>query len=264
MPNSEYQRGLDAAKQGELVSEELTHSPLPWDFTWFTKPDGSEIKTPQDVADTCAFSSLQCEGTRLWGVTLAEKDKEGRTLVICYTGNGPHSEANARLITAAVNALNITQPAAAIRALIPTQPEELSDAEAQKVADDFGVPVTFGDSTEGPQPGRTLIEQTLRRMQEWTAKFPLKTPASDSDKSVADDLYLEITTLLNTKFAEPATPPTPQPTLDEFAQAIINDVLSGRQREFLLNRTRARINLVIGLDRWQRTGVPVEPPKEAK
>ena len=98
----------------------LDHSPLPWTLTYFTKPDGSEIKTPQDCADTVAFSALQCDGTRLWGVTLAEKDSEGRTLVICYTGNGPHSEANARLIAAAVNALNITQPCGAAEA--PAQP----------------------------------------------------------------------------------------------------------------------------------------------
>jgi hypothetical protein len=88
----------------------VDHSPLPWTLTYFTKPDGTEIKTPQDVADTVAHSALQCEGKVLWGVTLGEKDEDGRILVICYTGNGPHSEANARLIAAAVNALNITQP----------------------------------------------------------------------------------------------------------------------------------------------------------
>jgi hypothetical protein len=88
----------------------VDHSPLPWTFTYFTKPDGSEIKTPQDVAETVASSALKCEGTTLWGVTLDEPDAEGRTVVICYTGNGPHSEANARLIVAAINALNVTQP----------------------------------------------------------------------------------------------------------------------------------------------------------
>lgn len=96
------------------------HSPLPWTLSNFTKPDGSEIKTSQDVADTVAFSTLQCEGTELWGVTLDEKDAEGRVLVICYTGNGPHSEANARLIVAAVNALNITQPYKSIPAVLTT------------------------------------------------------------------------------------------------------------------------------------------------
>jgi hypothetical protein len=89
--------------------EKIDHSPLPWTFTYFTKPDGSEIKTPQDVADTVAHSALKCEGTTLWGVTLDEPDEDGCTPVICYTGNGPHSEANARLIVAAINALNITQ-----------------------------------------------------------------------------------------------------------------------------------------------------------
>ena len=75
-----------------------TPSTAPWNFTFFTKPDGSEITTPQDVADTVAYSALQCDGATLWGVTLDEKDEDGRGLVICYTGNGPHSEANARLI----------------------------------------------------------------------------------------------------------------------------------------------------------------------
>jgi hypothetical protein len=92
--------------------EKLDHSPLPWTFTYFSKPDGSDIKTPQDVADTVAHSALSCEGTKLWGVSLDELAEDGSVLVVCYTGNGPHSEANARLIVAAINALNITQPAA--------------------------------------------------------------------------------------------------------------------------------------------------------
>jgi len=99
--------------------ETVDHSPLPWKFTYFSKPDGSDIETPQDVADTVAHSALQGDGTKLWGVTLDEKDEEGRTLVICYTGNGPHSEANARLIVAAINALNITQEVAVISTVQP-------------------------------------------------------------------------------------------------------------------------------------------------
>jgi hypothetical protein len=103
--------GVESPKPAKETSmEKVDHSPLPWTFTYFTKPDGSDIKTPQDVADTTAFSALRCEGTTLCGVTLDELDDEGRTVVICYTGNGPHSEANARLIAAAVNALNITEP----------------------------------------------------------------------------------------------------------------------------------------------------------
>jgi len=90
---------------------QIDHSPLPWTLSFFTKPDGSEIKTPQDVAETVAFSATQCEGTTLWGVTLDDKDEQGRTKVICYTGNGPQSEANARLIVAAINSLNITEEA---------------------------------------------------------------------------------------------------------------------------------------------------------
>ena len=87
----EYQSAVKSA-------DPATPSAAPWNFTFFTKPDGSEITTPQDVADTVAYSALQCDGATLWGVTLDEKDEDGRGLVICYTGNGPHSEANARLI----------------------------------------------------------------------------------------------------------------------------------------------------------------------
>jgi hypothetical protein len=89
----------------------VDHSPLPWVFTYFTKPDGSEIKTVQDVADTTAASAFKGEGTTLWGVSEESLDEDGAVKIICYTGNGPHSEANARLIVAAINALNITQPA---------------------------------------------------------------------------------------------------------------------------------------------------------
>ena len=86
------------AKGTDPTMTNPTPSAAPWNFTFFTKPDGSEITTPQDVADTVAYSALQCDGATLWGVTLDEKDEDGRGLVICYTGNGPHSEANARLI----------------------------------------------------------------------------------------------------------------------------------------------------------------------
>ena len=81
------------------------HSPLPWEFAFFTKIDGSDIATVQDVADTVAASALKSAGIVLWGVTQPGEDADGALRVICYTGNGPHSEANARLIAAAVNAL---------------------------------------------------------------------------------------------------------------------------------------------------------------
>ena|ERR1700678_107480 len=103
----------------------IDHSPLPWEFTYFTKTDGSEIKTVQDVADTTAGSALRCTGTTLWGISLKEPSEDGAVQVICFTGNGPHSEANARLIVAAVNALNITQDAgAALSSPSPARQED--------------------------------------------------------------------------------------------------------------------------------------------
>ncbi len=127
----------------EKIVETVDHSPLPWTFTYFTKPDGSDIETPQDVADTVAHSSLQCEGTTLWGVTLDEKDEHGRSLVVCYTGNGPHSEANARLIVAAINALNITQPATASSGVEEASPMDDPDIQQlvnqqERIGKEFG------------------------------------------------------------------------------------------------------------------------------
>ena len=122
----------------------IDHSPLPWTFSKFTKPDGSDITTPQDVADTVAFSALQGDGTTLWGVTLDEKDEEGRTVVICYTGNGLHSEANARLITAAVNALNITQA-------LTSKPEQLGSGPipSAQSSESKGVEKNGAESSQG-------------------------------------------------------------------------------------------------------------------
>jgi hypothetical protein len=105
----------------------IDHSPLPWEFTYFSKPDGSDIKTIEDVAETTAASALKSRGTTLWGVTLPELAEDGSVNVICYTGNGPHSEANARLIAAAVNALNITQPGAALSSPSPAPVSEVFD-----------------------------------------------------------------------------------------------------------------------------------------
>jgi hypothetical protein len=73
-------------------------TPGPWVPTYFTRPDGTEIETVEQVAETTAHSARQGDGTTLHGVTLTGDD-DG--VVVCYTGNGPTSEANARLIAAA-------------------------------------------------------------------------------------------------------------------------------------------------------------------
>jgi hypothetical protein len=78
------------------------HTPGPWNFTIFTKPDGAPIETPLDVAEALAHSAIVSGLGELWGVSI---DVESGVLVICYTGNGPTSKANARLIAAAPDLL---------------------------------------------------------------------------------------------------------------------------------------------------------------
>ena len=80
------------------------HTQTPWDFTIFSKPDGSQVTTKQDVAETVAHSALQREGTELWGVTDSKLDDDGAVRVICYTGNGTTSAENAAFIARACNA----------------------------------------------------------------------------------------------------------------------------------------------------------------
>ncbi len=80
-----------------------THSLTPWEFTYFSKPDETPIQTVQDVAITCSHSVLQSERAELWGVSLPNKAEDGSVLVICYTGNGPASKANAEFIARACN-----------------------------------------------------------------------------------------------------------------------------------------------------------------
>lgn len=70
-------------------------------FTRFTKPDGSSIATPFEVAEHMADSAMKCTGSTLWGVTVGKDDN---SLIICYTGNGPTSEENAADIARACNA----------------------------------------------------------------------------------------------------------------------------------------------------------------
>ncbi len=76
----------------------MNHTPEPWVFSFFTKPDGSPILTVQDVADTVSRSSLESDQIELYGVSV---ERGGENLVVCYTGNGPNSKENARLIALA-------------------------------------------------------------------------------------------------------------------------------------------------------------------
>ena len=90
---------------------EPKHTPGPWELNTFTKPDGTPMLSNEDVAETLRHSALQSETAELWGVSLPAEDG----LVICYTGNGPTSAANARLIAAAPALLDaLTTLAAAV------------------------------------------------------------------------------------------------------------------------------------------------------
>jgi hypothetical protein len=72
----------------------------PWEWTHFCKPNGDQIHTVADVAETIAGSALHSERAELWGVTLndALASPDGRATVVCYTGNGPNAHNNARVI----------------------------------------------------------------------------------------------------------------------------------------------------------------------
>lgn len=76
------------------------HTQFPWEFSQFTVgDDGEKITTKEQVAKQVAASALHPEGSgELWGVTIP-----GTNVVICYTGNGPHSEANAATICELAN-----------------------------------------------------------------------------------------------------------------------------------------------------------------
>lgn len=91
-----------------------THTPGPWIFSQFCKPDGTPIETVDDVAETIAGSARHSERAELFGVTLddAQQHADGLATVVCYTGNGPNAHSNARVLAAAPDLL------AACRALL--------------------------------------------------------------------------------------------------------------------------------------------------
>lgn len=70
----------------------------PFEFAWFCRHSGERIQTVADVIETLALSAEKSTRAELYGVCLAERDEHGKQMVVCYTGNGPRSEANARLI----------------------------------------------------------------------------------------------------------------------------------------------------------------------
>jgi hypothetical protein len=94
------------------------HTPGPWEYTEFTKPGGEPIASVGDVAETVAFSARQSQRAELFGVSLSAPGEDRRAVVVCYTGNGPNSHNNARLIAAAPELLAaLNQARAALRML---------------------------------------------------------------------------------------------------------------------------------------------------
>jgi hypothetical protein len=77
---------------------QLKATPGPWEFAEYTKPDGSPIKTVEDVAEATSHSALKGGLAELWGGSAVV---DGEEVTVFYTGNGPTSQANAHLIAAA-------------------------------------------------------------------------------------------------------------------------------------------------------------------
>ena len=72
-------------------------TPGPWVWSEFGRYDGKPLETAEDVAETVAYSARQSSVAKLYGVTLDDADENGRSTVVCYTGNGPRAQYNARL-----------------------------------------------------------------------------------------------------------------------------------------------------------------------
>ena len=97
----------------------------PWEWTTFTKPDGRPITCVEDIAETTAASARKGAGIELHGITPAGlgEHAEGPN-VICYTGNGPCSAANARAIVSLwMAAPDLLKLARAMLSAAPQPPE---------------------------------------------------------------------------------------------------------------------------------------------
>lgn len=92
-------------KAGHGIEQEMMPEPSegPFEFAWFCRHDGEPIRTVADVVETVSLSAEKSPRAELFGVCLAERDENGTQIVVCYTGNGPRSEANAQLIAKLLN-----------------------------------------------------------------------------------------------------------------------------------------------------------------
>ena len=78
-------------------------SPRPWDWTSHKREDGKPIQSVEDVVGILALSARKGVGLELHGVGAKQN---GEDIVICYTGNGPRSAANARFLANAPAAID--------------------------------------------------------------------------------------------------------------------------------------------------------------
>lgn len=81
----------------EIKEREREATKGPWEFTTFSKPSGCPIETLADITKTISVSVERSPMIELWGVNITT-DESGQYKVVCYTGNGPTSEANAAFI----------------------------------------------------------------------------------------------------------------------------------------------------------------------
>lgn len=105
-------------KEGAHAPNEKEQAPTAgeWQFTEFCRHDGQPLRSVQDIQDTLAFSAGRSDRIALFGVSLNDADEDGRSTVVCYTGNGPNAHNNARLIACTKALLAIAQRWAALDA----------------------------------------------------------------------------------------------------------------------------------------------------
>ena len=109
-----------------------TYSPTPWVLRSFVWKHGKPVFTVEDVAEFLAATARNSRGMRLFGVSCKD-EAAGDEPVVCYTGNGPTSEANARFIVRAVNAHD--ELVAALRGLMDFMQDESGEMDAFTVCE---------------------------------------------------------------------------------------------------------------------------------
>lgn len=78
-------------------------SPGVWDWTKHNREDGKPTESVEDVVAILALSARKGTGVELHGVGAKQC---GEDIVVCYTGNGPRSAANARFLANAPAAID--------------------------------------------------------------------------------------------------------------------------------------------------------------